>query len=217
MSEENVTLDNLTKCIASTMFSADFEEMIANAGEKYTDVTLAMLDLDFFKKVNDTFGHKVGDDVLVEVGKILLEIDAKKSVYRYGGEEFAILFPDMEKEDAFLLMDKTRETISKGSECAKVGMTASIGIATYTEDGTGQIELVRKADGALYRAKSAGRNKVCIAKEEKLMTKTVHFTVEQLKRLKKLSNETSIGEAALMREALDDLLRKYDAKKVPLC
>ena len=217
MSEKNATLDNLTKCKASSMFSAEFEEMIANAGEKYTDVTLAMLDLDNFKKVNDTLGHKVGDDIIAEVGKILLEIDAKKSVYRYGGEEFAILFPDMEKEEAFLLMDKTREVVSKGVECAKVGMTASIGIATYAEDGTNQIELVRKVEGALYRAKSAGRNKVCLAKEEKLVTKTVHFTVEQLKRLKELSNERTIGEAALMREALDDLLRKYDAKKVPPC
>ena len=72
------------------------------------------------------------------------------------------------------------------------------------------IELIRKADGALYRAKTLGKNKVALAREEKLITKTAHYTVEQLKRLEKLSKERGINEAALMREALDELLKKYN-------
>ena len=210
-----LVLDNLTQCKDSTMFSGDFDAMLANAGEKYTDVTLAIIDIDNFKHVNDDFGHKTGDDVLSEIGKILLAIEAEKSVYRYSGDEFTILFPDMEKEQAFLIMEKTREAVSKAPECTRTATTISVGIATYNEDGTRRADLVRKAEGALYRAKSTGRNKVALAKEEKLVTKTIHFTVEQLKRLKELSDDVSIGEAALMREALDDLLKKYNEKKMP--
>lgn len=210
---KDIRIDGLTKCKSSPMFGSDFDEMLEKAGEKYSDLTLALIDIDNFMRANDTFGHKVGDEVLIEVGRILMEIDADKSVYRYSGDEFAVLFPDMEKEQAFLLMDKARETISKAAKCVETSITTSIGISTYAEDGTRQTDLVRKADGALYRAKSTGRNKVCLAKEEKLVTKTVHFTVEQLKRLKELSDSISIGEAALMREALDDLLKKYNEKK----
>ena len=209
----HVELDALTGCRLSKLFPSEFDDMLTDAEKNYIDVTLALIDLDHFKKVNDTFGHKIGDDVLAEIGKILLDIDANKSVYRYGGEEFAILFPNMEKEQAFLLLDRVRDNISKAEECKKTSTTVSIGIATYAEDGTRQVDLVRKADGALYRAKTTGRNRVCLAKEEKLVTKTVHFTVEQLKRLRELSDSVSIGEAALLREALDDLLKKYNEKK----
>jgi two-component system chemotaxis response regulator CheY len=88
-------------------------------------------------------------------------------------------------------------------------------VATYREDGTNAVELVRKADNALYRAKITGRNKVCLAREEKMVTKTSHYTVEQLHRLTELAKERGVGEAILLREALDDVLKKYDFKKTP--
>jgi diguanylate cyclase (GGDEF)-like protein len=174
-----------------------------------------MLDIDQFLHVNTDFGHKVGDDVLKEIAEVLLSIEIEPAplVYRYSGDQFAVIFPEIEKERVFLLMDKIREKISTVSECARTATTVSVGIATYPEDGIRQADIIRKADDALYRAKVSGRNKVALAKEEKLVTKTAHYTVEQLKRLKDLSESTSIGEAALMREALDELLKKYDAQK----
>ena len=202
-------LDTLTGLKRGADFEQEFIKMISDSE---TDISFALADIDMFKRINDTLGHAVGDEVIKEIAQNLKDIDAKKEAYRYGGEEFLVVFNGMPKEEAFLIMENVRGNI-KGENCAKTSTTISMGIATYPEDGTNWIELRRKAEGALYRAKATGRNKICLAKEEKLMTKTVHYTVEQLKMLKELSDSQSIGEAALMREALDDLLKKYDAKK----
>jgi len=185
------------------------EKMLSEAE---TDISFVMADIDMFKRINDIYGHDVGDLVIKEVADSFKDMTAKNEAYRYGGEEYLIVLPGMSKEDAFLLMENVRGK-TKGDYCEKTSATVSMGIATYPDDGTNWIELRRKVDNALYRAKASGRNKICLAKEEKLITKTVHYTVVQLQMLKELSEEQSIGEAALMREALDDLLKKYNAKK----
>ena len=201
--------DPLTGCLNFRAFDIDFKKMIEDAEKNYEDLTLVTLDLDHFKRCNDTYGHDTGDIVLKEVGQILRGIPAEHKTYRQGGEEFAIVFPNTEKEKVFLIMEETRKKIAESPECSRTSTTASAGIATFAEDGSNDIELLRKANGALYRAKSSGRNKIALAKEEKLVTKTAHYTVEQLKQLEKLSKQKNITEAALMREALDELLRKY--------
>ena len=202
-------LDTLTGLKRRANCDSEFEKMLSDSE---TDVSFVFIDIDNFKRINDNLGHAVGDEVIKEIAQNIKDIDAKKETYRYGGEEFLIVFDGMPKEEAFLIMEDARRNI-KGDTCVKTATTVSMGIATYPEDGTNWIELRRKTEGAMYRVKASGRNKICLAKEEKLITKTVHYTVEQLKMLKELSDEQSIGEAALMREALDDLLKKYDAKK----
>ena len=202
--------DKLTNCLRGHVFKNDFLKMLVEDGEKYSDITLVMLDLDNFMCVNTDFGHKTGDDVLKEIADILTGIEAEHQTYRYSGDCFALLFPNYEKEQVFLIMEEARKKIANAPECSRTSTTISAGIATYPDDGERDVELIRKADGAMYRAKQAGRNKIALAKEEKLVTKTAHYTVEQLKRLEKLSDGTGISEAALMREALDELLKKYD-------
>jgi predicted signal transduction protein with EAL and GGDEF domain len=126
----------------------------------------------------------------------------------------------MEKEQAFLLVERIRasmdcpsgEIVEPGHTAVRV--TVSGGVAAFPADGRSPSEIVRKADHALYRAKSTGRNKVCIAQEERMATKTTHFTVTQLERLATLSKEEGVGEAVLLREALDDLLFKYRVSDV---
>ncbi|GHU35129.1 hypothetical protein FACS1894105_03190 [Clostridia bacterium] len=215
MSEQNPMRDPLTGCGTAAAFASDLENMLAKAGESYSDLTLVMIDTDNFMHVNTDFGHPTGDEVLKEIARELITGVPTHSVYRYSGDQFAVIFPNAEKESVFLLTDKTREKISSSGECERTSTTVSIGIATYPEDGTRQPDLIRKANDALYRAKISGRNKVALAKEDKLVTKTAHYTVEQLKRLKDLSESSGVNEAALMREALDELLKKCDTQKVP--
>ena len=88
--------------------------------------------------------------------------------------------------------------------------TFSTGLSAYPDDGSRAQEVIRKADGAMYRAKNTGRNEVCLAIEEKMMTKTSHYTQEQLERLSKTAKAKGVGEAVILREALDDVLKKYD-------
>ncbi len=179
-----------------------------NAG---VNAVIALLDVDHFMHVNDDFGTDEGDRVLIELGQYLQKgIEGQGEIYRIQGDEFGILFnADLEKEDAFLLMEQLRRGLDiKLPDGEQV--TISVGIAAAFEDASRYQELVRKAESAMFRVKYAGRNKVALCREEKMIPKTSHYTSDQLKRLTKLSKREGIGEAILLREALDMLLKRYD-------
>jgi diguanylate cyclase (GGDEF)-like protein len=183
---------------------------------KSTDqVSLAFYDIDRFLAVNEKNGHDAGDMVLKTIAThIGSRLPSKKScVCRLGGDEFAVLMPGTEKEQAFLSLEKARSEIESLDKLSHIepSATVSIGIATYPDDGATRQELIRKADDALYRAKMTGRNKVALAREEKKVPKTSHYTQGQLDRLSTLSKKEGVGEAELLREALDDLLKKYSS------
>ncbi len=191
-------------------FEADLTAAL-EAEEDSMPSVIAMLDLDCFLHVNETFGHAEGDRVLIETGRYLKEsLPQGSRLYRYGGDAFSVLFPaDTQKEDAFLAMEALRAAFAvKAMDGSRI--TLSIGIAAAPEDASRYGELVRKADGAMARAKHAGRNRVCLAREEKMVTKTAHYTQEQLQRLAKLAKREGLGEAVLLREALDAFLKKHD-------
>nr|MCR5279110.1 diguanylate cyclase [Lachnospiraceae bacterium] len=174
-------------------------------------VVIALVDLDEFMRVNTDFGRDEGDRVLIDTGRYIASKAGKNAkVFRIGGDEFGIIFRGTEeREDVFLLLEDLRRNFNVTLP-DKTVMTMTIGMATAFEDANRCAELIRKADSALYRAKISGRNKVAMAKEEKMIPKTAHFTQDQLKRLNKLSKREDIGEAILLREALDMLLKKYD-------
>lgn len=179
-----------------------------NAAE---NAVIALMDVDHFMHVNDDFGHEAGDQVLIQLGQYLQKgIEGSGEIFRIQGDEFGILFNgDMEKEDAFLMMEQLR----RGLDIQLPGgekITISAGIAAAFEDASRYQELVRKAESAMYRVKYAGHNKVALCREEKMIPKTSHYTSDQLKRLTKLSKREGIGEAILLREALDMLLKRYD-------
>lgn len=192
--------------------AADLERDMADMLERGADFVLAMTDLDSFLRVNEEFGMEEGDRVLIETGNYLRAgLPTSTRLYRCGGDQFAAVFPEgTEKEDAFLAMEKLRAGYAV-THPDRTRQTITIGIAASPEDGASFVELVRMAEGAMFRGKSAGYNRVCLAREEKMVTKTSHYTVEQLMRLTKISKREGIGEAVLLREALDTLLKKYDA------
>jgi len=123
----------------------------------------AMLDLDFFKKVNDTYGHAAGDVVLTKTAAIIREtIRVYDLLCRYGGEEFVLLITDLENDEAFSMMERIRENMENtiiNYEGTEIRITCSIGLAEYISGETLEAS-VKKADAACYSAKRAGRNQV---------------------------------------------------------
>lgn len=176
-------------------------------------VSLALVDIDRFNDLNEKLGHKKGDEIILGVAKAIHRHLAPEEplLCRIGGDEFAVILKNKEKEAAFLLLEQLRKVVAELTDLPSIapGTTISIGLATYPHDGGTRQEVVRKADDALFRAKAAGRNRVAIAREEKMVPKTSHFTQGQLERLDVLSKKEGVGEAELLREALDDLLKKY--------
>ncbi|MHC5080130.1 MAG: diguanylate cyclase [Planctomycetota bacterium] len=210
-------MDELTGVLNYASFLRGLEEGIKEADGEGEEMSLAFIDIDYFKFLNDHLGHEAGDEIIRATAQRLeAAVGEAGRVYRYGGDEFAVLLPGMEREQALLFLegfrsgfDLTREVeTEEGKEQRKV--TLSVGIAAFPTDGETEKQLVSMADDALYRAKATNRNKVCLAREEKMVTKTSHYTRGQLKRLNQLSKKEGVGEAVLLREALDDLLRKYD-------
>ncbi len=193
-------------------FECELQELMSNEGaESGENIIIALLDLDKISYVNEEFGREVGDRVIIDTGLYLKEkLPEGTKIYRNGGDEFAILFyGEMEKEDVFLCLEELRREypvkLPNGD-----AQEMSIGMAVAYEDANRYQELIRKADSAMFRAKFSGRNRVTMAKEEKMVPKTSHYTQDQLKRLAKLAKREGIGEAILLREALDMLLKKYD-------
>lgn len=141
------------------------EAELARAIRYGSTLSMLMLDIDFFKKVNDTYGHKTGDAVLQKLGQIcretLREIDLPA---RIGGEEFAILLPETSGEKAVEVAERLRQTIADTPVPLEHGLplhfTVSIGVATYTGDHINIDMLLNLADQALYQAKNSGRNRV---------------------------------------------------------
>jgi diguanylate cyclase (GGDEF)-like protein len=128
-----------------------------------TPVTLLVLDIDFFKKVNDTYGHIKGDDVLVEIARLLgKRLRATDSLFRYGGEEFLVLAGGATADGGRILAEDLRITIQNSRPCELSGISISLGVAQYAPPESIS-EWLHRADEALYRAKANGRNRVELA------------------------------------------------------
>jgi diguanylate cyclase (GGDEF)-like protein len=125
--------------------------------------------MDHFKQINDTHGHLAGDDALRAVGEALAdELRGYDAVGRFGGEEFVALLPEVGVDDAPGVAERVRRRIESlrvvdGADARHVPLSASVGVAVYPRHGTELDALIRSADQALYAAKDAGRNVVCIA------------------------------------------------------
>ncbi len=166
--------DDLTGLLSSRSFFSELRRESARAKQKNRRFCVLMMDVDFFKLVNDTYGHLTGSKTLEEIGHCITETLRSGDVAaRFGGEEFAAFLLDADLPQALVAAERIREAIEefafsvirKGKPSEKHNITMSIGIASFPEDSDDPIELVEMADSALYRAKSLGRNKVCAYRE----------------------------------------------------
>ena len=157
--------DELTQLFSVRHFRVRMEEAVYRQRQHGGVFGLLMLDLDHFKSVNDRFGHPAGDEVLRQVAQALTKaVRTEDSVYRYGGEEFAVLLPDVDSASARVVAERLRREIERlraplggGRETS---VTVSIGVASCPADGSSYGNLVSAADAAMYEAKRAGRNRV---------------------------------------------------------
>lgn len=141
-------------------------EELARQLRRKKELSFLMIDIDYFKKYNDTFGHIAGDLALKTLADICLKIFKKPGniICRYGGEEFVVFMPDCSKQEAKVLAEELRKTVQETEivlRREKTRMTVSIGIACFPQDAQLKEELIQRADEALYRAKQKGRNRVC--------------------------------------------------------
>ncbi len=162
--ESLATTDGLTGLFNRRTFQQRIEEMRERAHRQGRTLSLILCDIDHFKKINDTRGHLIGDEVLRQIAKLLAETVRKVDVAaRYGGEEFAILLEATEEDGALLLAERIRqeaERLTLHSDKGTFFCTLSLGVATFPGDGTTTLELIAHADAALYSAKHQGRNRV---------------------------------------------------------
>jgi two-component system cell cycle response regulator len=162
--ETMATTDGLTGLTNHRSFQERFLDLLERAQRHQGKVALLLCDVDHFKKVNDGYGHPVGDEVLRRVSRVLKEVPRKIDVpARYGGEEFAVLLDNVDVVQAKAVAERLRIEISKvvvDTEKGPLSVTESIGVACFPEDGRDRATLIERADLALYHAKHTGRNRV---------------------------------------------------------
>ncbi len=155
--------DPLTKLFNRRHFETEFEREYKRAKRYNNDLSLAVIDIDFFKRINDTYGHSCGDYVLKECAYLMTQnFRQTDTVYRYGGEEFAVILTETAKDSACIPLERLRKRFENynfkfNGESFKV--TLSIGVSSNTAFDT-YVEMFDDADKALYCAKNNGRNMV---------------------------------------------------------
>jgi two-component system, cell cycle response regulator len=163
--------DPLTGLLNRTYFQHELSKFISISSRHQHTFAVIMLDIDFFKKVNDTYGHDVGDNVLKMVAKILTRNTRGHDVVaRFGGEEFIVMLPETSLNGAVVVAERIKMAVESFNfeplGCQHC-ITVSIGIGEFPTTGSGTEELLKCADAALYEAKASGRNCVCIARAVK--------------------------------------------------
>ncbi len=162
--ETMATTDGLTGLTNHRTFQTRFEDLLQRAQRHGHKVALLLCDVDFFKKVNDGYGHPVGDEVLRRVARVLQEVPRKIDIpARYGGEEFAVLLDGVDMVQAKAVAERIRIEISKvvvETEKGPLSVTESVGVSVFPDDGRDRATLIERADLALYHAKHTGRNRV---------------------------------------------------------
>ncbi len=156
--------DSLTSVLNRQSFEAEFEREWARSTRLGTPLSCAMIDVDYFKKVNDMYGHAAGDDVLRVVSKQIQQMSrATDFVGRYGGEEFCVVLPDTDEMGAVMWAERLRGTIEAfqfSSNGNPLSVTVSLGVAQRHLDSLAPHVVLEMADGALLKAKRIGRNRV---------------------------------------------------------
>ncbi len=158
--ERLATIDSLTSIYNRYKIDSSLEEQIEIAKRYKRPLSIIFFDIDFFKKINDGYGHKVGDMVLKELSSFVSKTLRKSDIFgRWGGEEFLIILPETSKEEAYKLAEKLRKDIKSHNFKDISKLTCSFGVASVKENDTIE-SIIKRVDDRLYKAKNLGRDKV---------------------------------------------------------
>lgn len=152
--------DSLTNILNRRAFLELFQIEVTRQRRHNHALSLLMLDIDFFKSINDTYGHAAGDIVLIQLCETVQQLLRRSDVFgRIGGEEFVILLPQTPADSAFILAERIRESVAANVGHGYRQITLSIGVASLTSQEETPQDVMRRADLALYKAKESGRNR----------------------------------------------------------
>jgi diguanylate cyclase (GGDEF)-like protein len=170
MVEQMAITDSLTGLYVRRHFYDRLNEELKRSRRYKLKFAFLMLDIDDFKRCNDTYGHMVGDVILKEMARVIKEnVREIDIVARYGGEEISLVLPDTAEESARMVAERLRKKIEEHVFRAydeKLKLTVSVGVSIYPKDAPEAKALIEKADAALYAAKKSGKNVVCEYKKE---------------------------------------------------
>ncbi|WP_010249872.1 diguanylate cyclase [Acetivibrio cellulolyticus] len=199
--------------VSKEEFVIKVEELISNGDGPFS---IAVADIDNFENINKIYGYPIGDEVVKKLISVFKQNLSGTDLMTRHGDELNLLLVKKGAERSFMEMEEIRRYLSDNtfnlsdkSKTENVYITVSCGIASYPRDAKNAVELFRVADSAMFRAKKLGKNKVCLSEAESMVLKSSYFTKTQVDRLSELSKETEKTEAFLLREALDDLFKKY--------
>ena len=203
-------------CLSGPAFSGALNIVWKESRDRpEAQVTVLLLDLDRLHELNTRHGREVGDRAIAAATAELSRIAKREgwTLGRIGGDEFALIAPGVTVENAFLRADVLRrdldaaiaKVLARGQRC-----TVSVGVANIPRDASRPEDLMRKADLALYAAKEQGGDAVGLTPGNDMVLKSSYYSAAQLARLKSLAERKKTKEAVLLREALVDVLRKYD-------
>lgn len=201
-------------CLGAAEFGGTLNQRWKQSRDKGEPVSLLLLDLDGLHELNTVHGHDEGDRAINAALAMLLKAAKAEgwTLGRIGGDEFALLAPKVGTEAAFLRAETLRREVDAAlAKAIRAGRcTVSIGVASTPRDAKSPDELMRKADLALYAAKDHGGSTVALTPSDDMVLKSSYYSTAQLGRLRSLAERVKKKEAVLLREALDDLLRKHE-------
>ncbi|GAA4844255.1 hypothetical protein GCM10023310_22750 [Paenibacillus vulneris] len=193
------------------------ELQLKETSQECEGVALALIDVDHFLDINRLFGHDTGDHVLKTIADILKEQTSEQAVFRVSGDEFAVVLADFSLEQGFLKMESVRAAVQASNERFQLPadeqaqeISVTVGVAQYPRDAKDMNGLMRAANAALMSAKESGRNQVALPPNEEMVMKTCYYPATMVRQLKTLAEKLKKKESILFREALADLIRKYD-------
>jgi len=203
----------MDKLVEKEVLVKTIEKAIADGEGPFS---IVVLDIDNFGQINNTCGRKIGDEIIKKLINIFSNNLSESDLISRHGDEFNILLLQKGAERSFMEMEEIRRYLSDntflfsdGERKEDVYITFSCGIASYPRDAKNVVELFRVADSAMFRAKKLGKNKVCLSEAESMVLKSSYLTKTQVDRLAALAKAHDKTEAFLIREAIDDLFKKY--------